>query len=90
MKIQHQTNHADGSATFQIDFSDEEQITLVQEGLLSLIRKGIAEVAEYQNEHQAQPDAWMVGDQVFCTNTSAKAYQLRYNHYDIIPLFKHV
>ena len=59
MKIQHQTTHADGSATVQIDFSDEEQVILVQEGLLSLLRKGIAEVAEYQNEHQAHPDAWM-------------------------------
>jgi len=95
MKIQHQTTHTDGSATFQIDFSDEEQITLVQEGLLSLIRKGIAEVAEYQNavqpyQKEVQPVAWMVGKHIFTTYISAEAFQARYSHYDIVPLFKHV
>ena len=49
MIIEHQTDHEDGSATYQLQLTDEEQIALVQEGLISILRKEIDKIQTYQN-----------------------------------------
>jgi hypothetical protein len=93
MKIDHQFDHADGSATYRIDMNDEEATALLQEGMLSLLRKGIAEVAAYQNEVQSDlkevwPDAWLVGEHVFKRLEAAQRFSEKYQHYGIIPLYR--
>ena len=50
MIIEHQADHDDGSATYTINLSDEEQIALVQEGLISILRKEIDKIQTYQND----------------------------------------
>ena len=94
MKIDHQFDHADGSATYRIETTDEEQTALIQEGLLSILRKSITEIQAYQNEHQAdpnntlQPQAWLVGEHVFRGRHAAEAFQCKYQQYAIIPLYR--
>ena len=93
MNITHQFDHADGSSTYRIETTDEEQTALIQEGLLSILRKGIAEVQAYQNEVQSdhkevQPDAWLVGNHAFTTRHAAEAFQCKYQQYGIIELYR--